>query len=115
MSEKLRRMLNTPWDELTPEEQADWNAIEAAGLGGDLTEEEVTENSETELKPCRCGGHIYVGEYKFDDGTMWRIGCMRCGLSMDTVRTKPEAIAAWNRGPLPTDGAPANSPKVRTP
>ena len=44
-----------------------------------------------ELKPCPCGGQVYVGEYKFDDCTLWGVGCFDCGKTTGMVRSRSEA------------------------
>lgn len=49
------------------------------------------------LKPCPCGGLVYVGSYKFIDATLSGIGCMHCGRTTGMTEEKSEAIAAWNR------------------
>jgi hypothetical protein len=55
-----------------------------------------------ELKPCPCGGQVYVGELKFTGETQWHVGCINCNRESGKHADKAEAIAAWNRRASPT-------------
>ena len=64
MSDKLRRILNTPWKELTEEEREDWNAIEAAGIGG----ESAPPMTSTPLEELKAALHERFGEVISPEG-----------------------------------------------
>ena len=55
----------------------------------------------TELKPCPCcGGKDVKVDYFFKPPKgvkYWFVGCIECGGSMDSKRTRKQAIADWNR------------------
>lgn len=42
---------------------------------------------------CGCGGYV---EY-IDDGDVWWLRCLNCGISTDVYDSEEEAIEAWNK------------------